>query len=341
MTWVTVSLNVGFKWLRQLPISGRTHLKQTCTVNSRGRGKPGTNHFITTFTPPSTPSHFSDSSSHSCLSSLSSTFPFSFFKSSPPDPSCPWALPLWLDPDVPLSSSCRLNIPQLETAHTWTHTQTHSHTHMILTTPSPPPFPLFLKSNSWSRKSRFFFFFFTAAQWNPKSLRLTRLHNIPLCRKTGGGKSQWKKKREYEMTRWLKNAAIILGRCKIWKQFTNSFPKELGHCIMWKKQMMAIGNPFYLSTVESITKIFNGSTSIMYLYFGKYPQLKELDAFNIFQNSWDMGQKWTVLQNAKNSHGSFLSWVSCTVTGDTIMTSYKRSSPERLMQWWFKILHFV
>lgn len=73
-------------------------------------------------------------------------FPFFFW------PSCPKALLCWLVPDVPLSSSCRLNIPQLETAHTLKHT--------LLLTPYPSPFPLNLSPTHRAKRAVIFFFFF-------------------------------------------------------------------------------------------------------------------------------------------------------------------------------------
>lgn len=90
------------------------------------------------------------------------------------DPSCPWALLIWLVPDLPLSSSCRLNIPQLKT--------THTHTKTLLDSPPPPPFPLYLRPTPEAKKRKrkkivsFFFFFFTI------SLRL--LQSIPSGRRT-------------------------------------------------------------------------------------------------------------------------------------------------------------
>lgn len=90
-------------------------------------------------------------------------------------PSCPKALLRWLVPDVPLSSSCRLNIPQLETAHTLKHT--------LLLTPSHSPFPLDLSPTHRAKKSCDFFFP-QQLQWNTKSLRLKWLQSIPLSRKT-------------------------------------------------------------------------------------------------------------------------------------------------------------
>lgn len=73
------------------------------------------------------------------------------------DPSRPWALLIWLVPDLPLSSSCRLNIPQLKT--------THTHTKTLLDSPPPPPFPLYLRPTPEAKKRKrkkivsFFFFF--------------------------------------------------------------------------------------------------------------------------------------------------------------------------------------
>lgn len=96
----------------------------------------------------------------------------SFFQSSS-DPSCPSALLFWLVPDVPLRSSCRLNIPQLETAHRHTDRDPHKSSSTYTLSSSLPPLSL---SNS---RSCFFFagvgFFFLKKRKKTQSLSLKEL----------------------------------------------------------------------------------------------------------------------------------------------------------------------
>ena len=134
--------------------------------------------------------------------SPSSGFPFSFFLDRRCDPSYPWAQLLWLVPDVPLSSSCRLNIPQLETAHTLTHTHTHTHTYSLshthththtLFAPSPPTFPLYLSPTQRAKEAFFFCVFFFMAVSEPQSEKAPEHSSEQEDRNALRGKSRRKK----------------------------------------------------------------------------------------------------------------------------------------------------